>query len=148
MTTKTVMVTTWAPRGVPRQEILTDRQSWSENTVTCMSVTIDGFWSDDSIYCTLWYTTRDYTLQVTVTHTHTLMSTVTSSLLLLGSGFQQRTSPFFWVPELSPASATNFSQQRLTTSEPQQLSDWPTHQPTNSLTPLHWLTSLTSFSCL
>jgi hypothetical protein len=32
---------------------------------------------------------------------------------LLGSGFQQRTVPFLWVPELSPISATSFSQQRL-----------------------------------
>jgi hypothetical protein len=52
-----------------------------------------------------------------------------SSLPLLGSGSQQRTFPFLWVPKLSLASATSFSQQQLTTSEPQLLSDSPTHQP-------------------
>jgi hypothetical protein len=57
----------------------------------------------------------DYTLQFTVTHT--LMPTVTSSLPLLSSGFQRRTFPFLWVP------ATNFSQQQVTTTEPQQSSN-------------------------
>jgi hypothetical protein len=64
----------------------------------------------------LFDTARDYNI------TNTLMSTVTSSLLLLGSGFQRRTFPFLWVPELSPASATSFSHQQLTTTEPQRLS--------------------------
>jgi hypothetical protein len=45
-----------------------------------------------------------------------------SSLLLLGSNFQWRTFPFLWVPELSLASATSFSQQQLTTTELQQFS--------------------------
>jgi hypothetical protein len=38
---------------------------------------------------------------------------------------------FFWVPELSPASATSFLQQELATTEPQRLSNWltNTHQP-------------------
>jgi hypothetical protein len=31
--------------------------------------------------------------------------------------------PFLWVPELSPATATSFSHQQLTVSEPQQFSD-------------------------
>jgi hypothetical protein len=65
-------------------------------------------------------TARDYTLQFTITHT--LVSTVTSLLPLLGSGFQQR--PFFlWVPELSSASSSNFQQQLLTAAEPQQFSN-------------------------
>jgi hypothetical protein len=34
---------------------------------------------------------------------------------LLGSGFQWRTFPFLWVPELSPTSATSFSQLQLST---------------------------------
>jgi hypothetical protein len=54
----------------------------------------------------LFDTPRDYTLRVTITHT--LVTTVTSSLTLFGSGFQRRTLPLLWVPELSPASATSF----------------------------------------
>jgi hypothetical protein len=65
-------------------------------------------------------TAHDYILQFIVTRT--VLSTATSSLLLLSSGFQQRTFLFFWVPELSPASATSFSQQQFTTSEPQLFS--------------------------
>jgi hypothetical protein len=59
---------------------------------------------------------------------HTLVSTVTSSLSLLGSGFQRRTFPFPMVPERSPASVTSFSQQQLATTESQQFSDWLTSQ--------------------
>jgi hypothetical protein len=51
----------------------------------------------------LFDTARDYTLQFTTTHT--LVSTVTSSLA-----------------ELSPASAASFLEQPLTTTEPQQSS--------------------------
>jgi hypothetical protein len=80
-------------------------------------------------------TARDYPLQVAVAHT--LVSTVTSSLSLLGSGFKQRTFPFLWVRELSPASATSFSQQQLTTTEPgSYLTSSLTHQPTHRLTHL------------
>jgi hypothetical protein len=43
-------------------------------------------------------TARDYILQFTITHTLLLMSTVTPSLPLLGSGFQRRTFPLLWVP--------------------------------------------------
>jgi hypothetical protein len=56
-------------------------------------------------------TARDYILQFTVTHT--LVSAVTPLVPLLGSGFQRRTFPFLWVPEILPASATSFSQQQL-----------------------------------
>jgi hypothetical protein len=49
---------------------------------------------------------RDYTLQFTVTHA--LMSTVMSSLPLLGSDFQLWIFPFLWVPEQSPTSAISF----------------------------------------
>jgi predicted heme/steroid binding protein len=92
-------------------------------------VTIDGVWIGDSSYCTLWYTSRDYILQVTVTHT--LVFTVTSSLPLLGSGFLRRTFPCLWAPETSPASDISFSHQWLTAAEP--------HSLTNQL--IHWLTS-------
>jgi hypothetical protein len=63
---------------------------------------------------------------------------------LLGSGFQQRLFPFLWVPELSLASATSFSQQQLIITEPQpsskQLIDFTlrlvaiSHQPPTLLT--------------
>jgi hypothetical protein len=43
-------------------------------------------------------------------------------LYQLCSCFQRRTFPFLWFPELSPASATSFSQQQLTT-ESQRLSN-------------------------
>jgi hypothetical protein len=52
----------------------------------------------------------------------TRLSTVTSSLPLLGSGFQRRTFFFLRIHQLSPASTTSFSQQKLTTTEPQQFS--------------------------
>jgi hypothetical protein len=39
----------------------------------------------------LFDTARDYTLQITITHTQ--VPTVTSLLLLFGSGFHQRTIP-------------------------------------------------------
>jgi hypothetical protein len=45
------------------------------------------------------------------------------SLPLLGSGFQRRTSPFLWVPELSPDSVTSIQQQHLTATQPQQSSN-------------------------
>jgi hypothetical protein len=51
------------------------------------------------------------------THTHILASTVTSSLPLLGNGYQQKTFRFVWVPEVSPASSSN-SSQRLDGSSP------------------------------
>jgi hypothetical protein len=51
--------------------------------------------------------------------------------------------PFLLVPELSVASAASFSQQQLTTTEPQQfsnsLTNSVTHQQTNS-TQLNQLT--------
>jgi hypothetical protein len=49
---------------------------------------------------------------------HNILSTVTTSLPLLGSGFQRWMFPFLWVPELFPASGTSFLQQQLTTTEP------------------------------
>jgi hypothetical protein len=65
-------------------------------------------------------------------HYYALLCTVTSSLPLPGSGLQRQTFRFLLVPELSPASATSFSQQRFTTTEPQQFSQLLTL--TNSLT--------------
>jgi hypothetical protein len=57
-----------------------------------------------------------FTLQFTVAHAYTLVSRITPSLPLLGSGFQWRTFPALWIPELFQASATSFSQQQLTTT--------------------------------
>jgi hypothetical protein len=68
----------------------------------------------------------------THTHTHTQVSTVKFSLLLLGGGFQRRAFPFFEVPELSPASATNFIKKRLLWLNPNSLLTRPTHKPLNS----------------
>jgi hypothetical protein len=66
---------------------------------------------------------------ITHTHTHTIMFTVTYSLPLLCSGFQLQTVSFFWVSQLSLASATSFSQQRLKPSS--FLTNSLTHQRTD-----------------
>jgi hypothetical protein len=58
------------------------------------------------------YTACGYS--VSLTHTHTLVSTVTSSLPFLGGGFQWRTFPFLGVPELCHSN----SSQRLNRSGP------------------------------
>jgi hypothetical protein len=69
-------------------------------------VTINGFWIYDRIHWTLWHSAwLHFTFHY---HTRTLMSIVTSSLPLLGNGFQRWTFPFLWVPEWSPASAISF----------------------------------------
>jgi hypothetical protein len=49
---------------------------------------------------------------------------VTVFTVLLGSGFQRRTFPFLWVPELSLASPTSFCNSELTTSESELLYDF------------------------
>jgi hypothetical protein len=53
----------------------------------------------------LYDTASDYTLQFIITHT--LVSTVMYSPLLLGNGFQQRFLPLC-IPELSLPSTTSF----------------------------------------
>jgi hypothetical protein len=80
----------------------------------------------------LFDTARDYNLQFTVTHT--LLPTVTSPLLLLGSGFQRRTFPSLCFPGLSLALATGFSQllNRIS-SLTNSLTDWLTQSLTNQL---------------
>jgi hypothetical protein len=75
-------------------------------TVTCMSVTVDVVRTGNRL-TGHFDTARDYILQFTITHT--LTSTVMSLLPLFRSGFQQRTLPFLWIPELSPASATSLT---------------------------------------
>jgi hypothetical protein len=71
------------------------------------SIIKDGFWTDDSVYCTLWYsawlhlTVQYLSLSLTHARTHAHKCPVMSSLPLLGSGFQRQMCPFFYVPELS-----------------------------------------------
>jgi hypothetical protein len=52
-------------------------------------VTVDAVWIGNRIYWTLQHTTRDYTVQITITHR--LVFSVTVFTALLGSGFQQWT---------------------------------------------------------
>jgi hypothetical protein len=82
-------------------------------------VTTDGVWFGYRIYWTLKQPVT--TLHSSLLHTLGLLSM--SSLLLLRSGFQRWIFPFLWVPEWSLASATSFSQQQLTMTGPQQLSN-------------------------
>jgi hypothetical protein len=69
-----------------------------------------SFWIDDRIYVHFG-TVRDYTLEITLTQTRacadTLVSSASSLMPLLGSGFQRRAFPILWNPELSPASTTS-----------------------------------------
>jgi hypothetical protein len=94
-------------------------------TITCMP--IEGFVLMTG-FIELFYTGRDNTLEFTITHT--LVSTVTSSLPLLGSGFQRRSSPSSGFPNCPrpqlPASNSS-SSQRLSTNTPLS------HSPTNSI---------------
>jgi hypothetical protein len=84
------------------------------------SVTKDGFWIDDRVYWTLWYTAWTHFAVHAYTHTHTSVHIyvfTSRSLVSASNG----SIPFLWVLELSPASPTGFSQQQLTKTE--QFSD-------------------------
>jgi hypothetical protein len=106
------------------------------NLCIVTSLTVYGVWIGNWIY---WILTNPW-LQViiAVSLIHTLCNSLQHVLNLLsllclhhssGNGFQRRTFPFLWVPELSPASATA------------TLADWLTNQPTNQPTnrPSDWL---------
>jgi hypothetical protein len=72
-------------------------------------------------------TSKDYVLsilhtsQITIGHIRSsqLVTVFTSRCSVAASNVRNFT--FFWVPELSPASVTSFSQQRVAASEPQLL---------------------------
>jgi hypothetical protein len=83
------------------------------------------FWISNQIYWIPWIQ-RMITFYSSLWHTNTLVSTLTSSLPLLGSGFQRRTFLFLCDPELSSCLT-----YQLTTTEPQQFSNYLT-TPTNS----------------
>jgi hypothetical protein len=83
----------------------------------------------DELYCQTTYTQNSG-------HSHVYISR---------SGFQRRTFPFLWVPELSPVSATSFSQQQLTTAESQQPFDCLANQPTE-INSTDWLTDWLSWA--
>jgi hypothetical protein len=119
------------------------------------SVIIDGFWIDDRIYLTLWYsawlhfTVHYYTQRSVYSHAFTSRCSVAASSggRFPSSGFQN----------YSRDSATSFSQQHLTMTEPQLLSNSLTHQPTvhstNSkagghLTPISYYCDWTQLSVL
>jgi hypothetical protein len=81
-------------------------------------VTIDWFWIDDRILL-------DILIQRMTTfanHYHTQTSAHSHFFTAVAwYRIQWRKFLFFWVPELSPVSATSYSQQLLTTTELQQL---------------------------
>jgi hypothetical protein len=89
------------------------------------SMNIDGVSISNRIYCTLKHTTRDYSA---IANSHTLQIHHTLSR----NGFQRRTFPLLWVPELSPC----LSYQLLIATA---YKDWIsavlslTHSPTNSI---------------
>jgi hypothetical protein len=115
--------------------------------VAWSSVTIGAYWIADRIYWTLWYSSW---LHFTV-HSYTLVSTITSSLPLLGSASNGGRSPSSGFPNCPrpqlPASHSN-SSQRLNLSGPltHWLTDWLTQSLANLLTQLSWLHSAQSES--
>jgi hypothetical protein len=91
-----------------------------------MWVNIEGVWIGDSIYFTLryiaWLRFRVYC------YTHTVVFKARTRSRYLVSAANDRLSPYSF-PNYSRVSITSFSQQPLTTTEPQQHSDC---SPTNS----------------
>jgi hypothetical protein len=88
----------------------------------------------------LFDTSRDCTLQFTITHTHTSVYSHVFTSRCSVAASNGGLFPSSGFPKLFSASATSFSQQQFTTAEPQQfsysLTNWlsnsVTHQPTNS----------------
>jgi hypothetical protein len=69
-------------------------------------VTIDGFWTDDRIYWTPWYTTLNCTLQVTVTQTSVHSHVFASRCFVADSNDGRYPSPAF--PNCLGLSYTSF----------------------------------------
>jgi hypothetical protein len=86
-------------------------------------------------------TARDYTLLVTITHT--LVSTVTPSLSLLGSFFQRRTFPFSGFPNYPrPQLSVSHSNSSQRLNPRGSLTNSPTNQLFTNCTNSSWLQHL------
>jgi hypothetical protein len=93
-----------------------------------MRVTTHGVWKGNWIYWAFWYVTRDYTKQITDTHTNSHASVFSHGLhQSFGNGFQRLMFHSFCVPERLPC--LNHINCRLSNS--QQL---PTHSRLNLYT--------------
>jgi hypothetical protein len=108
--------------------------SW-HNTVTCMSVTIDGIWIGNCSATANSHSAIRYS-------THLIFSVCcvfTSRCLVAASnGGRSPSSGFLNSPRTS---AISFYQQQLRRTEPQQGSNSFTHSPNNSAHPTDWLQS-------
>jgi hypothetical protein len=62
-------------------------------------VTLDAVWIVNRIYCAFKHTARDFALRITIIHR--LVFSFTDFTALLGSGFQQRASLWYWAHVLS-----------------------------------------------
>jgi hypothetical protein len=104
--------------------------------LSCVWVTIHGFWIDDRIYCTLWYSAwLNFTIHYythTSVHSHVFIS---RCLVAASNGGRSPSSGFpnYTRPQLS-ASHSN-SSQRLNLSS--FLTDWLTQSLTNQVTQLN-----------
>jgi hypothetical protein len=97
------------------------------DTVIYMNMIIGGFWIGNRIYWTILYNTW---LPFTE-HGHTHNSVLSHALHQVScSGFQRRTVPFLWIPELSPCLSHNNS----------RLTDW-------LVLYTHWLCPLAHPAC-
>jgi hypothetical protein len=97
-------------------------------------VAIDGFWFEDRIYWTLWYSAWLHFTVHCYTHTHTHTSVHNHSRCLVGSsngGLSPSSGfPNYPLPQL-PASNVNSSRWLNLSSS---LTHWVTHKPTNNST--------------